>query len=66
MTYLCYRDDIETIQADEQGSVNANKGMTQQTEMPIWLRVYCTLSDFHNRESGVVAPNTTSVGRIPA
>ena len=66
MTYLRYRDDIETIQADEQGSVNGNKGMTQETEMPMWLRVCCMPSDFHDRESGVVAPNTTSVGRIPA
>ncbi|WP_375383313.1 hypothetical protein [uncultured Sphingomonas sp.] len=66
MTYLRYRDDIETIQADEQGSVNGNKGMPQETEMPMWLRVYCTPSDFHGRESGVVAPNRTSVGRIPA
>ena len=66
MTYLRYRDDIETIQADEQGSVNGNKGMTQETEMPMWRRVYCAPSDFHDRENGVVAPNTTSVGRIPA
>ena len=66
MTYFRDRDDIETIQADEQGSVNGNKGMTQETEMPMWLRVYFTPSDFDGRESGVVAPNTTSVGRIPA
>lgn len=66
MTYLRYRDDIEAIQGDEQGSVNGNESVTQETEMPTWLRVYCTPSDFHDRESGVVAPNTTSVGRIPS
>ncbi|RZL70650.1 MAG: catalase, partial [Sphingomonas sp.] len=65
MTYLRYRDDIETIQPDEQESIDGIiKGMTQQTET-VEKREHHAVRASHAKSSACVIGELTIADDLP-
>lgn len=65
MTYLRYRDDIETIQPDEQESIDGIiRGMTQQTET-VEKREHHAVRASHAKSSACVIGELTILDDLP-